>query len=122
MRSEYLRLLLLVSVLALSGNRAAAEPEQPIITKGKGEQCVEPVDVMRRMHMYFLKHERDETVHSGIRGRSYSLVGCVDCHTQKDAKDEFIPVNAEDQFCASCHAYSAVKIDCFECHATKPEQ
>ena len=24
-------------------------------------------------------------------------------------------------FCASCHSYAAVKLDCFECHASKPK-
>ena len=26
------------------------------------------------------------------------------------------------QFCASCHEYTAVKVDCFQCHASKPEE
>jgi hypothetical protein len=29
---------------------------------------------------------------------------------------------ARTDFCVSCHAYAAVKIDCFECHASKPKQ
>ena len=32
-----------------------------------------------------------------------------------------IPVNAPGQFCESCHTYAAVKMDCFECHATVPD-
>ena len=28
---------------------------------------------------------------------------------------------SDTNFCVSCHAYAAVKIDCFECHATKPQ-
>ena len=31
-----------------------------------GTQCVEPADVMRRRHMDFLKHQRDETVLGGV--------------------------------------------------------
>ena len=27
---------------------------------------------------------------------------------------------AKTDFCVSCHSYAAVKIDCFECHASKP--
>ena len=41
----------------------------------------------------------------------------------KEATDEqggYRSINAEGQFCQSCHAYTATKIDCFECHATKP--
>ena len=28
---------------------------------------------------------------------------------------------AKDDFCVSCHSYAAVKIDCFDCHSTKPQ-
>jgi hypothetical protein len=30
-------------------------------------------------------------------------------------------VTAQGQFCQGCHAYTAVKIDCFSCHASVPE-
>ncbi len=86
----------------------------------KGEQCVEPTDVMRREHMRFLRHQRDDTVHAGIRGAKHSLVGCIDCHAQRDSRGVAIPVNAEGQFCASCHRFAGVRMDCFECHATVP--
>lgn len=86
----------------------------------KGEQCVEPTDLMRREHMQFLMHQRDDTVHGGIRGARHSLVGCIDCHAQKDPQGVAIPVNAEGQFCESCHRFAGVSMDCFECHATVP--
>lgn len=86
----------------------------------KGEQCVEPTEVMRRDHMRFLTHQRDETVHSGIRGAKHSLVGCIACHAQTDAGGAAIPVNAEGQFCESCHGFAGVSVDCFECHASVP--
>ena len=35
---------------------------------------------MRRNHMELLKHQRDDTVRSGIRGAKYSLKDCVGCH------------------------------------------
>jgi hypothetical protein len=47
----------------------------PVIPPAMGERCVEPNDVMRREHMDFLMHQRDDTVHAGIRGAKYSLVG-----------------------------------------------
>ena len=97
-----------------------AAPPQPVITQAKGEQCVEPVDVMRRQQMDFLTHLRDKTVHQGIRGQRHSLIECVGCHAQKDQDNQYIPINDSGQFCQSCHAYSAVRIDCFECHATVP--
>ncbi len=86
----------------------------------KGVECVEPVDVMRREHMRFLLHQRDDTVHAGIRGAKHSLVGCIDCHAQRDSQGVAIPVNAEGQFCASCHRFAGVRMDCFECHASVP--
>jgi hypothetical protein len=85
-----------------------------------GDSCVEPTDVMRRNHMRFLMHQRDDTVRSGIRGARHSLVGCIDCHVQKNADGAAIPVNAEGQFCASCHGFAGVSMDCFECHASVP--
>jgi hypothetical protein len=93
----------------------------PSISKGEGEQCVEATDVMRREHMNFLMHQRDATVHQGVRTTRHSLVGCIDCHVQQDARGKAIPVNAPGQFCDSCHQYAAVSLDCFECHATTPD-
>ncbi|NKB76110.1 MAG: hypothetical protein GKR96_03455 [Gammaproteobacteria bacterium] len=84
-------------------------------------QCVEPTDIMRRDHMNFLLHQRDKTVREGIRTKQHSLKGCVDCHVKNNDQGEFIPVNAPEQFCAACHTYTSVKIDCFECHATTPD-
>ncbi len=92
----------------------------PAPPKAKGDRCVEPTDLMRRNHMEFLLHQRDETVHRGIRTKKHSLVECLTCHTQTDAAGHYIPINAPGQFCQDCHAYSGVKMDCFECHATKP--
>jgi len=84
------------------------------------QKCVQPVEEMRKNHMKYILHQRDETVHEGIRTRRYSLEECVNCHTAKGDKGEYIAVNGPDQFCSSCHSYAAVNIDCFECHATKP--
>lgn len=99
-----------------------AEVSQPVFPSARGEQCVEPVDIMRRDHFEFLKHQRDKTVREGIRTPRHSLAGCVDCHADKDAQGRFVPVNAKGQFCQSCHVYAAVKIDCFSCHAARPSE
>ena len=85
------------------------------------DQCVEPTDFMRRNHMEVLLHQRDDTVHQGIRTRRHSLVGCVSCHADKDADGAYLPINADGQFCDGCHAAVAVSIDCFQCHATRPD-
>jgi len=112
-------------MLSLAGaSLAQAEGRVPLpsVTKGKGEQCVEPVDDMRRYHMKYILHQRDDTMHRGIRTEKYSLKECVECHAKRDQGGEFMPINAPGQFCQSCHAYASVRIDCFECHATKPKQ
>ncbi len=83
----------------------------------RGEECVEPEDVMRRDHMEMILHQRDETVHSGIRTTKYSLKQCINCH----ANPETNSVLGKDGFCVTCHQYAAVSIDCFTCHANRPE-
>ena len=85
------------------------------------DQCVEPTEFMRRNHMDLLLHQRDETVHRGIRTKSHSLVECIACHAERDSQGQFVSINAEGQFCQGCHATAAVSMDCFQCHATKPD-
>jgi hypothetical protein len=89
----------------------------PTVLTAPGEKCVEPTDVMRRDHMNFILHQRDETVHRGIRTVKHSFKNCVNCHA--DAKTN--SVLGKDGFCQSCHTHAAVKIDCFECHTASPE-
>jgi len=84
------------------------------------QKCVQPESEMRRNHMKYILHQRDETMHQGVRTRQYSLEECVNCHASKNDEGEYLPVNGPDQFCSSCHSYAAVNIDCFQCHATKP--
>ena len=86
----------------------------------RGEACVEPTPIIRRDHMKFLMHQRDDTVRRGIRGARHSLVGCIDCHAAKDDTGQWVRIDAPGQFCASCHTYASVEIDCFECHAALP--
>lgn len=113
---------LLLGVVGLSfACWAIADQSGPVIPKGKGEQCVADTAFMRRNHMDLLIHQRDETVIEGIRQKPFSLVECVDCHAGKGADGQALRVDAEGQFCQSCHAYVAVKIDCFSCHAAVPD-
>ena len=81
----------------------------------KGEKCVEPTDVMREQHMEFILHQRDETMHNGIRTTKHSLKNCVNCHADPKTKS----VLGKDGFCESCHSYAAVSMDCFSCHTHK---
>ena len=112
-------LLGLLAAVVAGGAWAADEgrtPKPVIEAAAAGTQCVEPADVMRRNHMRFLTHQRDDTVHGGVRGAKYGLKACIDCHaSQKTASVAAAP----GDFCVSCHAYAAVRIDCFECHSTK---
>ena len=107
-------------VALAAGHAVAADagrtPRPVVEPAAAGSQCVEPPSVMRRNHMEFLKHQRDDTVRGGIRGAKHSLKACIDCHaSQKTAS----VAKAETNFCVSCHTYAAVKIDCFECHTSK---
>lgn len=118
--------VVLAGVLALAPGAAADTELQgrvpvPVISEGRGDACVADTEFMRRHHMDMLKHQRDDTMQQGIRTKRYSLKECVDCHAVPGA--DGIPVKAEsDQhFCSSCHNYAAVSIDCFECHASRPE-
>ena len=111
----------IVSGTGASEARAADGVPLPALVKAtKGEACVEPLPIIRREHMKFLMHQRDDTVHEGIRTTRHSLVGCIDCHAAKDAAGQWVRIDAPGQFCASCHAYVSVEIDCFGCHAALP--
>lgn len=97
------------------GEIAIPQPAKP----ANAEQCVEPVEIMRRDHMKFLDHQRDATVIDGERESKYSLVGCMNCHNPASDGGEVIRYEDPRHFCAECHAYTSVKIDCFECHADR---
>ena len=112
-----------VTLASLVGPTAATgDVPYPDIPKGQGEACVEDTDFMRRNHMSLLMHQRDDTMRKGIRSEQHSLKECLDCHAVPGS--DTIPVTVEDpkHFCRSCHDYAAVKIDCFQCHASRPEQ
>lgn len=110
--------LLFLMMLAIT---SATLAEMPLLPRGKGEACVEPTDIMRKRHMEFLLHQRDRTVYEGIRTPQHSLTQCVDCHVQRNDSQQFIPVDAPGQFCEVCHTFASVKLDCFDCHATRPD-
>ncbi len=99
------------------GAKASRVP-QPKVNIARGDKCVEPTDEMRRNHMKYILHQRDKTMHEGIRTTQHSLANCVECHADPNTKT----VLGKDGFCASCHSYAAVSIDCFECHNPSPQQ
>ncbi len=91
----------------------------PVLDRARSGPCVEDPQVMRRIHPDLLRHGRDETVHRGIRDRKASLAGCVDCHA--NAKDGSV-LGSDTHFCQGCHAYAAVKLDCFGCHSSRARE
>ena len=113
----------MLMITGLANAAFAGETSAPtlVIPEWAGDSCVEPTSVMRRDHMRFLFEQRDATVHQGIRTERHSLTGCVQCHVNRDRAGVALAVNATGQFCASCHEYAGVSMDCFDCHATTPD-
>lgn len=109
--------LLLAGVMpAIADNEHGAHSGHKLIAKG--DQCVRDAEYMRRNHMNLLKHQRDETMRKGIRTTQDSLKNCIECHV--NPKTNSVASSKED-FCMGCHSYAAVKLDCFECHSSKPK-
>ncbi len=107
---------LLLATAALA--QQASRTPQPVIERAvKGSQCVADPAVMRRNHMDMLRHQRDDTVRAGVRSGQFSLKACIECHASRATGSV---TKGETNFCVSCHSYAAVRIDCFECHASKP--
>ena len=111
--------LLLAPVLA--GAQQAGRTPHPAIPQASGGQCVAEKDFMRKNHMKLLTHQRDDTVHDGLRPADRSLKACIACHAVPGTDGRAITVSDPKHFCRSCHDYAAVKVDCFECHASRPE-
>jgi hypothetical protein len=108
----------LFAVLLLGMTPAWGDSLLPKLDIGKGGHCVRDPKFMRANHMYLILHQRDLVVRQGIRGSKYELTNCVDCHASK-VNNSVLGTN--QNFCQGCHVYAAVKIDCFECHSSKPQ-
>lgn len=128
MPSVTLRLLMLL-ITSMVTLPAAASPEGslfPHIVEPEGVECVQPEEEMRRNHMEYILHQRDETVYRGIRANiedtGYSLAECIDCHVFPNEYGEIASHKDKEHFCTSCHQYASVQIDCFSCHADKPQK
>lgn len=114
-----LRLLAAATLAGAALLAAAADTgrvPKPAIVIEKGDKCVADTDTMRRDHMKLLKHQRDKTVREGIRSKQFSLNECIGCHASRKTGSV---IGSKDNFCQGCHAYAAVKLDCFECHQAK---
>ncbi|MDJ0738149.1 MAG: sulfur reduction protein DsrJ [Gammaproteobacteria bacterium] len=115
--------VLLAMGVALIGAYGPAVAGQGVEGTAKADgldACVAPTAFMRRRHFELIKHQRDVTVHQGIRKTDNSLAGCVDCHVRKDVSGDHVAIDAPGEFCAACHEFTGASLDCFTCHATKP--
>ena len=109
---------LLCTVLLAPAWAGDSRTPQPTIEPARaGTQCIAEPATMRRDHPAMLEHQRDATVRGGIRGNKASLKDCIACHASPASGSV---AKAETNFCVSCHQYAAVRIDCFDCHATRP--
>jgi len=118
---KYLRMMLaMLTVVLLSSTTVLADVPSPTIPKGNAEKCVLPTDEMRVNHMEKILHQRDKTMHDGVRTEQFSFKKCINCHVVKDEAGKAVSYKDERHFCNSCHTYAAVKIDCFDCHASTP--
>jgi hypothetical protein len=109
--------LALVASAAPESPAAPSRVPKPLVESARGDKCVEDTQFMRKNHMKLLTHQRDRTVHQGVRTAQHSLKGCIECHASR--KTGSVAASNEN-FCQACHSYAAVQIDCFECHASKP--
>ncbi len=107
----------LAAAVLVAGSAAAvvAAAAGPALESARSGPCVEDPKVMRRSHMDFMKHDRDDTVRKGMRAIKHSLAACVDCHA---SRSDGRVLGSDRHFCQGCHAYAAVKVDCFDCHAS----
>ena len=118
--AKWLRLAVLAGAAALMAApslEAAAGVDLPKLERGKGDECVEDTQYMRRNHPDLLKHHRDETMRQGIRTTRHSLKKCVECHASEKTGSV---ASSKSDFCVACHSYASVKLDCWDCHANKP--
>src|SRR3989344_4289613 len=110
--------MLAVSAALAAGSSGAKPALGPTVKTYKGDKCVEDTEFMRRNHMKVILHQRDETMHKGIRTQKHSLKNCIDCHADPKTNS----VLGKDGFCEGCHFKTSVSIYCFTCHSAAPEK
>jgi len=116
---------LLVSVLmmaALLVSPSFAEGLLPSIPTALGEPHPEGNEYWRVNHPALLNHSRDETVIDGLRDVDASIKTCVACHAVEGPDAAPVTFDSPEHICSTCHEYAAVKIDCFQCHNSRPEE
>jgi len=114
-------LMMLLTVAAGSAGAADWGVPFPKVPKAAGENCVRDTQFMRANHMELLLHQRDDTVHQGVRPKQTALTECLTCHAVQGSDGKAVTVKDPKHFCRTCHDYAAVTIDCFSCHNSAPE-
>ncbi|MCA8867411.1 MAG: hypothetical protein KDA67_02060 [Rhodobacteraceae bacterium] len=113
--------LLVMLFLMLATLPAAAGGLAPVIPKASGKPHPEGNLFMRINHMKLMKHDRDQTVREGDREIGHSLKACIECHAVNGADGQPVDISSDKHFCRTCHDFAAVKVDCFQCHNSRPE-
>lgn len=109
-------LVIATAVVAAAAADAGTGVAPPKLDAPRGERCVMDTAYMRRNHMSLLLHQRDRTVHDGVRTSEVSLPKCIGCHANEKTGSV---IGNDHNFCQGCHSYAAVKLDCFECHSSR---
>lgn len=125
MRLGRFLLALLVLPGLLAGPLLAEDHDDgllPLVPKAIGAPHPEGNEFWRKNHMFLLQHDRDLTLREGDRTVPASLNGCLVCHAVTGPDAEPVPAGDPGGFCAVCHQYAAVRIDCFTCHRATPER
>jgi len=113
---------LLVGITAIAPVSAESGALAPRPPKGKGEKCIADTAFMRRNHMQMLLRHRTEAVRSGVHTPQHGLDDCITCHAVAGSDGKPVSFESPQHFCRTCHNYAAVSIDCFECHASRPDE
>lgn len=113
---------MLLTVTLLAGSAGAGDWKTPLPkVPAKGENCVRDTAFMRSNHMELLLHQRDDTVHRGVRPKKTAFNECLVCHAVQGADAKPVTFKDPKHFCRVCHDYAAVSIDCFSCHNSAPD-
>jgi hypothetical protein len=115
-----LSFLAMIMLVSSSPVHAADGVPLPKIPKALEKTEKGHAELMRLKHMDLMRHQRDETVHKGIRTKQYSLKACISCHAVPGPDKQPVSITSPKHFCRACHDYAAVKVDCFQCHSSKP--
>jgi len=108
-------------IVGLSVGPVLGEGVYPDVPKASGEPHPEGNAYWRINHPYLLRHDRNLTVHDGDRNVQASIAACVTCHAVNGPDSKPVTIASDQHFCRVCHEYAAVKIDCFQCHNSVPE-